>query len=318
MPSRKSAATAPQALNAALNRAKRMAQGMEGVHAVDYGYHYVDGVRTDRVGLRFHVRDKRSPAELKGSQVLPRQIAGIDVDVLESRYRPHAADPRAAQPALSPGLSIGNVTTSETGTLGALVKDAAGTAWLLSHWHVLVGGPEAAPGDVISQPGPMHLGANPARPVAILDRSLAPSEQLDAALARIDPGIAMDPTVFNLGLKPGSVSAPVLGARLTKSGAVSGVTKAMVDGVGGSYQLDYSGFGLGPLWMRGFRLVRDPASAESSISETGDSGALWVDAALDTAVGLHFAGEDDDTPLNDYALAHSLDEVLARLNVRLA
>jgi hypothetical protein len=209
------------------------------------------------------------------------------------------------------------VTTSETGTLGALVKDAAGAAWMLSNWHVLVGGPEAAPGDVISQPGPMHLGANPARPVAVLDRSLQPSEQFDAALARIDAGVAFDQAIFNLGLKPRSVSAPALGARLTKSGAVSGVTEAVIDGVNGSYQLDYSNFGLGPLWMRGFRLVRDPASASPSISEAGDSGALWVDTASSAAVGLHFAGEADDTPLNDYALAHPLGDVLARLNVQL-
>jgi hypothetical protein len=280
-------------------------------------------VRTDRVGVRFHVRNKLRPGELKASQMLPTQIGGVDVDVLESRYSPHAADPkvadpRAAQQPLSPGLSIGNVTTSETGTLGALVKDAAGTAWMLSNWHVLVGGPEAKPGDVISQPGPLHLGANPARPVAVLDRSLSPSEQLDAALARIDAGIAFDQAIFNLGLKPRTVAAPALGARLTKSGAVSGVTEAVIDGVDGSYQLDYSNFGLGPLWMRGFRLVRDPASASPSISEAGDSGALWVDAAQAAAVGLHFAGEDDGTPLNDYALAHPLGEVLARLNVQLA
>jgi hypothetical protein len=103
-----------------------------------------------------------------------------------------------------------------------------------------------------------------------------------------------------------------------KSGAVSGVTHAIVDGIAGSYRLDYTGFGDGPQWMAGFRLVPDLAAPAAALSLEGDSGSLWVEAATGYAVGLHFAGEDDQSPLNDYALAHPIEDVFARLNIALA
>ena len=69
--------------------------------------------------------------------------------------------------------------------------------------------------------------------------------------------------------------------------------------------------------MRLWRFRYGRADAQTSLSEAGDSGALWIDRAADTAVGLHFAGEDDASALNDYALAHPLADVLERLNVSL-
>ena len=303
----------------ALTAAKRLARNTPGLRGIDFGYAYRGGVITDQPCIRFHVVRKRPLAELALSQVLPTQILDQQVDVVEAGYRLHAADPRAQQPVLSPGLSIGNVNTFETGTAGLLVRsaDLDDAIYVLSNWHVLAGGPEAKPGDQISQPGPMHLGDNPAHPVATLDRLLAPDEQLDAALARVLPDTATDPRIFQIGVAPTAVADPQLGAVLEKSGAVSGVTRAVVDGVGGTYQLDYSSFGLGQLWMRGFRLVKDPAAASTTLSEAGDSGALWIDPQTNQAVGLHFAGEDDASPLNDYALAQPIGEVLHRLNVQL-
>src|SRR5262249_29490881 len=147
-----------------------------------------------------HVEKKRTPAQLSGANLLPRKIANIGVDVLESAYRPHHGDPRAQQPALSPGLSIGNLSNGQTGTLGALVQAPDGKQYLLSNWHVLAGSSEAKAGDQIVQPGPMHLGSNLAHQVATLDRSLSPYEQLDAALGLINGGVPIDRSIFDLGL----------------------------------------------------------------------------------------------------------------------
>ena len=303
------------AIRAALTHAKRVASAFDEVHAVDYGYAYHAGVRMEHASVRFHVRKKIAKSAFKGSLFLPTHIESIPVDVIESGYRVHLGDPRSQQPKLSPGLSIGNLATSETGTLGALVRGPNGETFILSNWHVLAAG--ATIGDQIVQPGPMHLGPDAARAVGILDRSLLPSEQFDAALARVIDGFPIEPTLFNLGFEANSVVEPTLGMRLTKSGAVSGITEAVVDGVDGSYKLDYSSFGLGQLWMRGFRLVKDRGSTSVSISEPGDSGSLWVDVESKAAVGIHFGGESDDSPLNDFALAHPLNEVLRRLGVQL-
>ena len=143
-------------------------------------------------------------------------------------------------------------------------------------------------------------------------------EQFDAALARLVPGGHANDQLFNTTFHPVATKAPAIGMRLVKSGAVSGVTQAMVDGINGSYRLDYTNYGDGPQWMQGFRLVPDPALPGGDISLPGDSGSLWIDSADGVAVGLHFAGEDDVSPLNNYALAHPIEDVFVRLNVGLS
>jgi hypothetical protein len=102
------------------------------------------------------------------------------------------------------------------------------------------------------------------------------------------------------------------------SGAVSGVTHGIIDGIAGSFRLDYTGLGDGPEWMQGFRIVPDPEAPAQALGLEGDCGSLWVDGAGASVVGLHFAGEDDVSPLNDYALAHPIEDVLTKLNVALA
>jgi hypothetical protein len=302
----------------ALTAAKRLARSLDDVRAVDYGFAYEDGKRTERPSVRFHMNRKRRLSQLTTDQKLPKTIEGIEVDVLEIGYSPHAGSPRAAQAVLQPGLSVGNLKQRTTGTLGALVRDlATNDLCILSNWHVLCGGPEAAVGDGISQPGPMDLGSNPARTVANLERWLRLSEQLDAALARLAPDVESTEQLFDTAITPTATTAPLLGMPVIKSGAVSNVTHAVVDGISGSYRLDYTGFGDGPQWMSGFRLVPDPAAPATALSLEGDSGSLWVESATGRALGLHFAGEDDQSPLNDYALAHPIDDVFARLNIAL-
>src|ERR1700758_499776 len=107
----------------ALVAAKRLARSLEGVRAVDYGFAYEDGNRTDRPSVRFHMTRKRRLSQLPTDQKLPKTIAGIEVDVLEIGYSPHVGSPRAPQAVLQPGVSIGNLNQRTTGTLGAIVRD---------------------------------------------------------------------------------------------------------------------------------------------------------------------------------------------------
>jgi hypothetical protein len=308
----------PPEVLTALTVAKRRARSLDDIRAVDYGLAYKDGKATDQPCIRFHMNRKRRLSDLPRDQRLPDSIDGIPVDVLATGYMLHAS-PRAAQAVLQPGISVGNLKLKTTGTLGALVRDVSTRELcILSNWHVLCGGPEAAVGDQISQPGPMDLGSNPPHEVARLERWLRLSEQIDAAIARVDQGIQTDFELFATTFRPTATATPTLGMRLLKSGAVSDVTHAIVDGVAGSYRLDYTNFGDGPEWMDGFRLVADPTSPAQALSLEGDSGSLWVDGAGEKAVGLHFAGEDDVSPLNDYALAHPIEDVFARLNIALA
>jgi hypothetical protein len=303
----------------ALATAKRMARGLDDIRAVDYGFAYDDGVRTERISIRFHMNRKRPLSGLPRDQRIPAKIGNIEVDVLQVGYAPHDGNARSAQSVLQPGISVGSVKLGTTGTLGAIVRDTTSQQLcVLSNWHVLCGGPEAAASDPVSQPGPIDQGGNAPREVAKLERWLRLSEQYDAAIARLDAGIETNGQLFGTSFRPTAVAAPELGARLIKSGAVSGVTHGIVDGIAGSYRLDYTGFGDGPQWMAGFRLIPDPQAPANALSLEGDSGSLWVDETGERAIGLHFAGEDDQSPLNDYALAHSIEDVFNRLYVSLA
>jgi hypothetical protein len=303
----------------ALTQAKRIARSLDGVRGVDYGYTYRGGERTTRLGIRFHMHRKRGKKDVPRDQRLPDNLGGVEVDVLSAGYRPHNGNPRGPQTPLAPGLSIGNAKTLSTGSLCTFVRSIGDdAACILSNWHVLCGAPEAAAGDPISQPGPMDAGSSPTAEVATLLRWLKLSQQFDAAVAVLKPDVAVSGTLFGTNVRPGAVVTPAVGMRVLKSGAMTGVTHGIVDGIGGSYQLDYTNFGDAPEWMLGFRVVPDPAAPATDLSLDGDSGSLWVTADGGNPVGLHFAGEDDNGPLNEYALAHSLESVLQRLNVSLA
>jgi hypothetical protein len=103
--------------------------------------------------------------------------------------------------------------------------------------------------------------------------------------------------------------------RVIKSGAISGETHGLIDGVEGGYPIDYALYGDARRWMDGFRIVSDPAAPSSEISLGGDSGAVWLDLTTGAAVGLHFAGEDGLGPQAEYALAHPMAAVCERLRI---
>jgi hypothetical protein len=307
----------PTKVETALIAAKRLARSLDNIRAIDYGVVYEKDKATTRTGIRFHMNRKLKLSAVATDQRLPNVIEGVEVDVFAVGYTPHAGSPRAPHDPLQPGISIGSRKQLTTGTLGPIVRDLNNqNLCLLSNWHVLCGGPEARQNDEITQPGPMDFNNGPT--VGLLERWLQLGEQFDAALARLAPGGHTNEQLFNTTFKPVATKAPAIGMVLVKSGAVSGVTQAKVDGVSGSYRLDYTGYGDGPQWMQGFRLVPDPALPAGAISLPGDSGSLWIDSADGVAVGLHFAGEDDVSPLNNYALAHPIDDVFVRLNVALS
>ena len=309
-------AAAPAFDPAVLTQAKRLARRYPDVIGIDYGYHYKNGARTGRIGIRYHVRAKRPLAALQPERRLPSKIAGVETDVLEASYQPHAADPFAVATVLQPGLSVGNVPRTSDGTLGLFVRDRRdGALCLLSNWHVLCGGEQAQNGDAISQPGPSFSGPNVPREVAHLRRWIDPPRQYDAAIAATEQGIPIDATLLDSTLKSNGIGEPVIGMTAIKAGVSTGVTHALVDAINGHYQIPYNDFGGGSFWLQGFCLVPHPDFHDRDVSQPGDSGSVWVDAASGRAIGLHFAGEDDLGPLKEYALAHALPALFDALDI---
>jgi hypothetical protein len=302
-----------------LATAKRLVRRYPGVIGVDWGYVYEDGVRTGEIGIRYHVPRKLPLRKIPTEDRLPKEIERVRVDVLEGGFIPHRADPFSAAAVLQPGLSIGNVPRQSDGTLGLFAKDRRdGTLCVLSNWHVLCGGLAARAGDMISQPGPLFSGPNPARQIAELRRWVSPERQYDAAIAGILPGIQRNDALLDGGVTIAGASEPQVGMHVVKCGAASIFTHALVDAIHGSYQVPYQAFGESTRWMLGIRLVPDANFQDRHVSLPGDSGSIWIEAASGKAVALNFAGEDDVGPLNEYALAHPISDVCALLEIEVA
>jgi hypothetical protein len=197
------------------------------------------------------------------------------------------------------------------------VRDGlTGASGLLSNWHVLCGSKQAAAGDKISQPGPDHQGTQPTRVVAALERWAPLDVGIDAAMALLAPGIGISSTIFEQTLHVNGIVPPKNGMAVLKYGVTSGLTRGIVDGIEGSYRMNYSAYGDTERWMDGLRIVVDPNNPQNEISLSGDSGAIWVEQQSGRAVALHFAGEDGLGPTAEYALAHPIGRVLDLLGIQ--
>jgi endonuclease G len=274
---------------------------------------------TPQVAVRVHVQRKKPVAELSADELFPRELDGVPIDVIEAVYRPQhlagtatAVNSRAARFDEIPlGVSVGGPLVS-AGSLGAVVTDKqSGERMVLSNWHVFANSLNPPKGLSIWQPGRLDGGSQDDS-FAELNRWLI--GPYDAAVARLIGERPVKSETIE-GRVFGGPRPPVLGMTVWKSSRTSGLTYGFIDGVQMQLNLDYPGVGPRHL-QRVFRIIPRPGSGDAEVSAPGDSGAVWVEATNNQAVGLHFAGEMDDQP--EFALAHDLIPVLQQLNVRLA
>lgn len=273
----------------AMLEARRIAVRCPGVRGVDFGTVYRDRVPIRESGIRFHVARKLDERDLPTSQVLPRKFGPVRCDVIQASYQPHGAStpgPLGVHQSVRPGVSIRGLARRTAGTIGAIVRDrSTGRSAILGNWHTLAGSRSCAVGDEVAQPGHTHLVSSPSRSVGALARWIELEHGLDAALALILDGIALVPEIFELNIAPAGTSVPVKGMQLVKFGTASRRTEAVVDGIDGSYLMDYGGYRDVERWMDGFRLVIDSAHPADEISLRGDSGALWIVEKTGAGVG---------------------------------
>lgn len=291
------------------------------VTGVDVGYKYDGGLRTDDIAVRIHVREKIPLAALEAAEVLPSEIDGVPVDVIQGHYSPSSngniltlLSRRHRRDPIQPGISISHPLVS-AGTIGAVVYDRSdGQACALSNWHVLAGSTVAQPGDQALQPGTFDGGRRHHDAVGTLRRMML-GRRGDAAIAALDTEREIQTAQFETGVEVRAARRVRIGDRVTKSGRTTGVTRGVVDGIG-RYRLTYP---VGAREVEGF-IIRtetegNPDNVE--ISGGGDSGSLWYDPDSAEGLGLHFAGETDPAPAAEYALACHLDAVLDELHVSL-
>ncbi|MEP7027653.1 MAG: hypothetical protein ABI960_03570 [Candidatus Eisenbacteria bacterium] len=253
-----------------------------------------------------------------------REIARGEVDVrVIGRIVRLARAPRSAQAVpwpvrrhrpLTPGISVGHLRVT-AGTLGAIVEAAragAGPRYLLSNNHVLAEEDRARKGDLVLQPGRADGGRAPGDAIARFERAVRlkrAGNRVDAALARLEDGVAFEPSKLRgLGRLQGVRAGPLVpGERVAKLGRTTGLTRGIVSAI----EVDGVIVGYDEGERRFDDQVEISPAGRVPFSRGGDSGSLIVDADR-LGVALLFAGNDADT-----TYASPLPAVLAALRVRL-
>jgi endonuclease G len=311
------------------------------ITSVGVGYKITDGKTTDVLSVQFTVGSKVAPERLEsfGFSPLPSHFTlktgkTIPVDIIERSYEVHyeiVADPeadtlskavsdrkiyRSRQDPLMPGISISHVDGT-AGTIGAIVYDnKSGKPCVLSNWHVL-NGSSGKINDPIVQPGPYDDSSIDNNIMGALLRSHL-GVAGDCALASIS-GREFKEEIFGLLTTPKRVARVNLDDKVVKSGRTTGVTYGVVKRVEVTFKINYSG--MGEQLIGGFEIRPNPKKLpnDGEISKGGDSGSLWMidngDTASNIAAGLHFAGETDQSPEAEHAIACNIDTVLKKLNI---
>ncbi len=115
-----------EAIQRAYEKALRTFGHRPEVTGVDIGYKYQDGQRGEEVVLRVHLREKLAPDLVEPAQLLPREIDGVPLDVIQGNYTPSGgsvlalAARRRRRDPVQPGLSISH-HLGTAGTIGAIV-----------------------------------------------------------------------------------------------------------------------------------------------------------------------------------------------------
>lgn len=220
------------------------------------------------------------------------------------------------------------------GTLGALVKDAEKTTYVLSNFHVISpdsvegdNGRVSQVGDVIVHPGLIDTGCNPSssRAIATLSRWNDPiryspssvSPNVDAAIAAVIDEKDVDTSGAILGIGPIS-STPLSkenllpGLRVKKMGRTTGLTQSKIEALDVTLSVGYStecsGQSRGSASFTGQILISNKGN---KFLNGGDSGSLLVEAVDQTPrpIGLLFAGS------NQFGVANPIEDVMASLEV---
>jgi hypothetical protein len=224
-------------------------------------------------------------------------------------------------------LQIRNLLYCYTGTLGALVEDAAHRQYVLSNNHVLAKENEtlaygsAADNATIIQPGLLDEGTcslslgDPTHAVADLSSYVPilfgkgknkPSNTVDAAIAEARDGeVDTAGAILGIGVLDGTPVEASVGLAVQKTGRTTGHTFGTIRAVGVTIDVSYES---GTARFVDQLRIRKPCD-DAGFSDAGDSGSLIVTAPAPgsepAAVGLLFAGGGSDT------FANPIDAVLA-------
>lgn len=257
---------------------------------------------TGELCLKFFVREKLAKTRLRSAERIPaklklssiRNALMTDIEEFPGMLATHSNE--IFRP-VRPGASIGHFRGS-SGSVGLIVR-RIGTAQplLLSCSHVLALAGRAQAGDPIEQPADRDQVIGPNR-VGMLTpwfTRITPGNfinDVDAALATLDPGQAASASILDIG-NPSGVSNLLPNAlstlstiHLQRSGAATGKQSGFITAVQALAPIRISVLGDRVATFRQLVIYRTRCSP-------GDSGAAVIDARNNTVVGIHVAGNGD-------------------------
>ncbi|MGB7342311.1 MAG: hypothetical protein WBC91_25660 [Phototrophicaceae bacterium] len=168
-----------------------------GVVGVGIGYKNGDQGQTDELSVVALVDQKRPIAGIREEDLVPRELNGIKTDVMEVglfRAQMNTTSQDRWRPTIPAGISIAHYMVT-AGTIGAIVYDAGGVAYILSNNHVLANSNDALISDPILQPGPADGGQHGSDAMAILHRYAKISYTDENIIGDANPIIGKDLTV---------------------------------------------------------------------------------------------------------------------------
>ncbi|MEO3714121.1 hypothetical protein [Roseateles flavus] len=283
------------------------------VTGLGIGYARKGGRPTRELALSVHVSKRLPDGELSARQRFPRTLLGVRVDVVQANLRPHLSQEevqarrRTAAIPLRPGVLL-KTEGGDLGTVALMVRGrTSGENYVLGAGHVML-----QSGTTVFQPN-----SSAAKRLTIsveqVERSLG-----DAGIASYT-GRAAENRPYGTDLVIGRVRDVRLDDRLTMSGAFSGLTVGKVDWVGQKPITYADGLTLN---VPGFQLR--PVTEGDSLTQPGDSGALWFDR-FGAAVGINVGGKDDtavaiegdEADSTPWAFACHLVKMMDQLDVEL-
>ncbi len=289
------------AYNIALNQYKNNTN----VFLVDIGCKYKDKKRLEELCIRIHSEQKiEEPIKNELFQFIDYKNYGRQNT---NRILPVNSQRIKFRKVIQPGISIGY---SNSGTLGLICFDKLNSSkpCILTAGHVIKG----SVGAIVTQPGrgidrghPKYHG---------FANILRFDNNGDAAIASLNGRRSYKLEQFETGNTIKALRAVRVGDILTKSGRTTGLTDALVDGIGTflqrshSQRKEISGFRLVPLDGQDREIVE--------ISNSGDSGAVWFDNNTNEGIGLHIAGENSSYKAYlEFAFAQHLPDIFEKLQI---
>jgi hypothetical protein len=295
------------------------------VTGIDFGVREEDEPDSEDVVLRVFVADEQAVPE--GVEDAFAAL-GLPVVVIQRTFELAQLPDTTMHRPMVGGVSVTperftrpGAQTAPTGTLGAIVRHTLTPSVLgLSNHHVLCVDLNRAQGQEVIQPEPTIIGRLPGDHLGTLEDWSFPEQvesgRIDAAICSIDVPALTE--VAELGPVVGS-NVPFLGMPVRKRGRSTGPTSGTIEGIGGSFPIDYPllpPVGSPPSIVRVMKrqIHIRPAAGTTAFGTSGDSGSVVVDEG-NRAVGLYFASTQATAGAPRFGLASPIQFVEQALSI---